>query len=83
MILFFCCCFYFCIDKAFSCQTVDAIRKAVGGSIKAACSSAWLSSSGAVRSVSATVQASVKDLIKPLIEKETTFKETIVEKVGL
>ena len=74
---------YYCVEKVFACQTVDAIRKAVGGSIKAACSSAWLSSSGAVRSVSATVQASVKDLIKPLIEKETKFKETIVEKVGL
>lgn len=74
--------FYKLPDNAMKSMTVDGIRKAVGGSVKAACSSAWLSSSGAVRSVSATVQASVKDLLAPLIEKETKFKETIVEKVS-
>ena len=75
--------FYKLPDNSMKSFTVDGIRKAVGGSVKAATSSAWLSSASAVRSMSTTIQASVKDLIKPLVEKETEIKKTIVEKVFL
>jgi len=63
-------------------MTVDLIRKTIGTSVKAACSSAWISSSTAVRSLSATIQSSVKDLISPLLEKQKGFKQNIVDKIG-
>jgi len=74
--------FYKLPDNAMKSMTIDAIRKAVGSSVKTACSSAWLSSAGAVRSMSTTIQSQVKDLIAPLVEKEKVFKETIVQKVS-
>eukprot|EP00599_Poterioochromonas_sp_BG-1_P001487 CAMPEP_0173144378 /NCGR_PEP_ID=MMETSP1105-20130129/7195_1 /TAXON_ID=2985 /ORGANISM="Ochromonas sp., Strain BG-1" /LENGTH=558 /DNA_ID=CAMNT_0014058043 /DNA_START=49 /DNA_END=1725 /DNA_ORIENTATION=- len=63
-------------------MTVDLVRKTIGTSVKAACSSAWASSSTAVRSVSDKIQSQVKDLIAPIIEKQKEFKNMIVDKIG-
>lgn len=63
-------------------MTVDLVRKTIGTSVKAACSSAWVSSSTAVRSVSDKIQSQVKDLISPVIEKQQEFKKMIVDKIG-
>jgi hypothetical protein len=63
-------------------MTIDLVHKTVGGSVKAACSSAWLSAAQSVRSLSSSIQSSVKDLIKPLVEKEKVFKDTISEKIS-
>jgi uncharacterized membrane protein len=63
-------------------MTVDLIRKTIGASVKAACASAWISSASAIRSLSATIQSSVKDLISPLLEKQKAFKTMIVDKIS-
>ncbi len=63
-------------------MTVDLVRKTIGGSVKAACSAAWTSSVTAVRSLSASIQSSVKDLLTPLLEKQKDFKAMIVDKVS-
>lgn len=63
-------------------MTVDLVRKTIGASVKAACSSAWVSSATAVRSVSDKIQSQVKDLIKPIVEKQKEFKNMIVDKIG-
>jgi hypothetical protein len=63
-------------------MTIDLVRKTIGASVKAACSSAWISSATAVRSVSTKIQEQVKDLIRPVIEKQDDFKKMIIEKVG-
>jgi hypothetical protein len=62
--------------------TVDLVRKTVGTSVKAACSSAWISSAGAVRSISEKIQAQVKDSISPVVEKQNDFKKMIVDKIS-
>jgi len=63
-------------------MTVDMVRRTIGATVKSACSSCWISSAGAVRSLSATIQSSVKDLIAPIVEQETKLKTTIIEMVG-
>jgi len=63
-------------------MTVDIIRKTIGTSVKAACSSAWISSVTAVRSLSDSIKASAKELLSPLLEQQKKFKAMIVEKVG-
>ena len=63
-------------------MTVDLVRKTIGSSVKAACSAAWVSSGTAVRSLSASIQSSVKDLLTPLLEKQKDFKEMIVQKIS-
>lgn len=62
--------------------TVDLIRKTIGSTVNAACSSAWISSAAAVRSVSDKIESTVKDLIGPVIEKQQNLKEMIVTKVS-
>lgn len=62
--------------------TVDLIRKTIGTSVKSACSSAWISSAAAVRSVSGKIQEQVKELLSPVFEKQTEFKDMIVEKIS-
>jgi len=62
-------------------MTVDLVRKTIGGTVKAAASSAWTSAVTAVRSTSTTIQSQVKDAIGPLLEKQKAFKEQIVAKV--
>lgn len=69
-------------DNPAKAMTVDLVRKTIGTSVKAACSSAWVSSATAVRSVSEKIQSQVKDLIKPIIEKQKDFKKMIVDKIG-
>jgi len=63
-------------------MTIDLVRKTIGTSVKAACSSAWVSSATAVRSVSDKIQSQVKDLIKPILEKQIEFKKMIVDKIS-
>jgi uncharacterized membrane protein len=63
-------------------MTVDLVRKTIGTSVKAACASAWVSSATAVRSVSEKIQSQVKDLLKPILEKQKEFKTMIVDKIG-
>lgn len=63
-------------------MTVDLVRKTIGTSVKAACASAWVSSATAVRSVSTQIQSQVKDLIKPILEKQIEFKKMVVEKIS-
>jgi len=63
-------------------MTVDLVRKTIGSSVKAACGGAWVSSANAVRSLSSSIQSSVKDLLSPLLEKQKGFKETIAGKIG-
>lgn len=62
--------------------TVDFVRKTVGTSVKAACSSAWVSASGSVRSISENIKTQVKDSIAPVLEKQRDFKAMIVEKIS-
>lgn len=62
--------------------TVDLIRKTVGTAVKSACASAWISSAAAVRSVSGKIQEQVKELIKPVVDKQNEFKDMIVEKIS-
>lgn len=69
------------VDGPARSMTVDLIRKTVGGSVKAAAGSAWVSSVTAVRGMSDSVQSSVKELLNPLLEKQKVFKAQIVEKV--
>lgn len=57
--------------------TVDLVRKTIGGSVKAACSSAWTSGVTAVRSMSLTIQDNVTKAITPIVEAEMKFKKTI------
>lgn len=63
-------------------MTVDLIRKTIGTSVKAACSSAWISSVTAVRSLSDSIKASAKELLSPLLEQQKKFKATIVDTIG-
>jgi len=63
-------------------MTVDLVRKTIGTTVKAACSSAWTASASAVRSVSEKIQAQVKEMISPIIEKQENFKAMIVEKIS-
>jgi hypothetical protein len=63
-------------------MTVDLIRKTIGTTVKASCSSAWISSASAVRSVSDKIQEQVKELISPVVEKQREFKSMIVEKIS-
>lgn len=63
-------------------MTVDLIRKTIGTSVKSACSSAWISSAAAVRSVSTKIQEQVTELISPVIEKQNEFKSMIVDKIS-
>lgn len=69
-------------DNPAKAVTIDLVRKTIGTSVKAACSSAWVSSATAVRSVSDKIQSQVKDLIGPIIEKQKEFKDKIVDKVS-
>lgn len=62
--------------------TVDLIRKTIGSTVSAACSSAWVSSAAAVRSVSDKIQSQVKDLMSPIIEKQNNLKEMIVGRIS-
>lgn len=62
--------------------TVDLIRKTIGSTVNAACSSAWLSSAAAVRSVSDKIQSQVKDLMNPIVEKQNNLKEMIVGRIS-
>lgn len=63
-------------------MTVDLIRKTIGSSVKAACSSAWISSASAVRSLSGSIQQSAKDLLGPLFEVQKKFKDKISESIS-
>lgn len=63
-------------------MTVDLVRKTIGTSVKAACSSAWVSSAAAVRSVSEKIQSQVKELIGPILEKQKEFRNMISDKIG-
>ena len=63
-------------------MTVDIIRKALGSSVKAACSSAWISCQSTVRQLSVSIKSSVKELITPIIEKQNHFKDQITTKVS-
>lgn len=63
-------------------MTIDLIRKTVGSSVNAACSSAWISSCSAVRSMSDTIKSSAKDLLSPILETQKKFKEKITTMVG-
>ncbi|RYG67429.1 hypothetical protein EON64_07455 [archaeon] len=63
-------------------MTVDIIRKSIGTTVKSACSSAWISSASAVRSVSGKIQDQVKELISPVLEKQQEFKTMIVDKIS-
>lgn len=63
-------------------MTVDIIRKALGSSVKAACSSAWISCQSTVRQLSSSIKSSVKELITPIIEKQNQFKDQITTKVS-
>lgn len=69
-------------DSPAKAMTVDLVRKTIGTSVKAACSSAWISSAGAVRSISEKIKSTVKDAIAPVIEKQRDFKAMIVDKIG-
>jgi hypothetical protein len=61
---------------------VDLIRKTIGSTVSAACSSAWISSAAAVRSVSEKIQSQVKDLMSPIVEKQNNLKEMIVGRIS-
>jgi hypothetical protein len=63
-------------------MTVDLIRKTIGATVKGACSSAWISSATAVRSLSESIKSSVKDLIGPVLEKQKDFKAKIVKTIS-
>jgi hypothetical protein len=63
-------------------MTVDLIRKTIGATVKGACSSAWISSANAVRSLSDTIKLSVKKLISPVLQKQKDFKIKIGEMIG-
>lgn len=63
-------------------MTVDLIRKTIGATVKGACSSAWISSVTAVRSLSDSIKSSVKDLIGPVLEKQKEFKAKIVKSIS-
>ena len=69
-------------NNAAKAMTVDLVRKTIGGSVKAAVGGAWTSSVTAVRSLSASIQSSVKDLLTPLLEKQKEFKNMIVGKIS-
>lgn len=62
--------------------TIDLIRKTIGTSVKAACSTAWTTSASAIRGVSGKIQSQVKDMIAPIIEKQNELKDKIVEKIS-
>jgi hypothetical protein len=63
-------------------MTVDLIRKTIGATVKGACTSAWISSATAVRSLSDSIKSSVKDLIGPVLEKQKEFKAKIVKTIS-
>lgn len=63
-------------------MTVDLIRKTISATVKGACSSAWISSVTAVRSLSESIKSSVKDLIGPVLEKQKEFKAKIVKTIS-
>lgn len=62
--------------------TVEYIRKTVSDSVKEACANAWISSSSAVRSLSENIQASVKELIDPLLEQRQVMKKKIWQTIS-
>lgn len=61
--------------------TCDLVRKTIGGSVKAACASAWTSGVTAIRSMSLTIQDNVKTAITPIVEAEMKFKKTIMDMI--
>jgi hypothetical protein len=69
-------------NNAAKAMTVELVRKTIGGSVKAAVGGVWTSSVTAVRSLSASIQSSVKDLLTPLLEKQKEFKTMIVSKIS-
>lgn len=62
-------------------MSIDVIHKAVGSSVKAACSSAWISSSSTVHNLSDSVKDTASRALGPIIEKQKEIKERVVEKV--
>jgi len=62
--------------------SIDVIQKTVGSSVKAACSSAWISSSTTVRNQSGSIKEMAFKVLGPIIEKQMDVKERVVEKVG-
>jgi hypothetical protein len=69
-------------NNAAKAMTVDLVRKTIGANVKGAVSGAWTSSVTAVRSLSASIQSSVKDLLTPLLEKQRDFKKMITDKIS-
>lgn len=63
-------------------MSIDVINKAVGSSVRAACSSAWISSSSTVHNLSGSVKETASKALGPIIDKQKEMKERIVEKVG-
>lgn len=63
-------------------MTVDLVRKSISTTVHAATSAAWASAVSAMRAVSDKIEASCKDLIRPVIEKQLNLKEMIVEKIS-
>jgi len=61
---------------------VELVRKTIGSTVKGAVAGAWTSSVTAVRSLSTSIQSSVKDLLTPLLEKQKEFKNMIVGKIS-
>lgn len=63
-------------------MSIDVIHKAVGSSVKAACSSAWITSSSTVHNLSDSVKETASRFLGPILEKQKEMKERVVEKVG-
>jgi Fe-S cluster biogenesis protein NfuA len=63
-------------------MVVDLIRKTIGSTVKGVCSSAWISSVTAVRSLSESIKSSVSDLIGPVLDKQKEFKAKIVRMIS-
>jgi len=60
----------------------SAIRTPIEVSVKSACGGSWTSSVTACSGMKATLEASVKQLLSPLIEQEKSIKNKIVEVAG-
>jgi len=60
---------------------ISAIRSPIEATVTGAVGSAWTTSTLAAKSLTDTLEASVKKLITPLLEKEKEIKDQIVDKV--
>ncbi|KAJ1438851.1 hypothetical protein B484DRAFT_392067 [Ochromonadaceae sp. CCMP2298] len=69
-------------DNAMKTATTSLIIKTIGSLVKGAAGSAWISSATAVRSLSASIQSTVKETLAPIKNAQEKFKGLVLQKIN-